>query len=276
MVTQAPEHRTQGLLVAFDRRQPCVTHTGPVTTLWWQGRFLRICESPAHSLAAIHGTAYASGEVCHSAGVSRRSFWPLSLRQQRRPRPVWMMDTLTPEQRQAVRKAALEELVAKGIDEFSIAGVAMRSAIPGRLIIQEWHDRRVLLMDSQINIAGVPDPDTGTLRGDLQVFTDLLSRILLIPQGRRWFHRLLPADDSFDAFEVRADSWAVVDGHTLRVLKRAQQRGELREDVDLLVAAQVWKAAILHDLVFADKPIRREYADQLTDLFVRGLTRRDS
>jgi len=72
--------------------------------------------------------------------------------------------------RQAILDAALAEVVAKGIDEFTVEGVAGRAGVDPGVITQTWGDRRVLLLEAQLGGAAqwVPIPDTGSLRDDLQ------------------------------------------------------------------------------------------------------------
>ena len=55
--------------------------------------------------------------------------------------------------RQAIRRGAIAELIARGIDDFTVKGVATRAGVDPSDILQIWHDRRVLLMDAQLSRA---------------------------------------------------------------------------------------------------------------------------
>lgn len=66
-------------------------------------------------------------------------------------------------ERRVILDAALAEVVAKGIDEFTIEGAAARAGVDPAVITQVWGDRRVLLLEAQIGAATewIPVPDTG-------------------------------------------------------------------------------------------------------------------
>ena len=186
------------------------------------------------------------------------------------------MGALSSEQRKAVLEAAIQELITAGIDDFSLIGVARRAGVEPGLVLSGWRDRRVLLMDAQLSYVRqfAPLPDTGTLRGDLEALSESVSRLAETVKGRTWVHRLLPADRSnIDLSEVRADFWRIQESNFCEVFERARRRGELREGVEPLYATQVFKAAVYHDVIFADSPFRPEYVAQTLDIFVRGVTR---
>ena len=96
------------------------------------------------------------------------------------------MEEAAQSQRQAILDAALAELVARGIDEFTVEGVAKRAGVDPRVIIQMWGDRRVLLLDAQLSRAHlrVPTPDTGSLRGDALAVPASLAEQTESPQWR--------------------------------------------------------------------------------------------
>ena len=80
-------------------------------------------------------------------------------------------DTNSDRVRAKVLRAAFEELLDRGIDRFSVAGVAKRADVDLDVITTMWHDRRILLMDALLSSSesSIPIPDTGTLRGDLML-----------------------------------------------------------------------------------------------------------
>ena len=118
----------------------------------------------------------------------------------------------------APRRAAFRELVDRGIDRFTVDGVAARADVDHETITAIWHDRRVLLMDalSSSSQSIIPLPDTGTLRGD---------------------------------------------------------RGELREGIDPVAATEMFAAATSFDVLFADRPIRPDFVEQVLDVFLHGVSR---
>ncbi|MGO9043269.1 MAG: TetR/AcrR family transcriptional regulator [Mycobacterium sp.] len=185
------------------------------------------------------------------------------------------MEEAAQSQRQAILDAALAELVARGIDEFTVEGVAKRAGVDPRVIIQMWGDRRVLLLDAQLSRAHlrVPTPDTGSLRGDALAVAASLAEQTQSPQWRGWFQRLLPASRDADLSEVRSDFWHVRFNDFAPVLQRAAERGELRKGIDPMEAVRMFFSAYLFDVIFADTPVRPEYAAQVLDIFIHGITR---
>ena len=180
--------------------------------------------------------------------------------------------------RQTILDAALAELLARGIDDFTVKGVATRAGVDPRVIIATWNDRRVLLMDAQLSRAHrlMPIPDTGSLRGDLEAFAAMLAEMAEAPERRAWFKRLLPASRDVDLSEVRSDFWQVRLNEIAAIVRRAAERGELREGINPENAMHMFNAAYVADLIFTDSPVRHDYAAQVLDIFIRGITREES
>lgn len=128
-----------------------------------------------------------------------------------------------------------------------------------------WRDRRVLLMDAQLSRAHrlMPIPDTGSLRGDLDAFAAMLAEMAAAPERRGWFKRLLPASGDVDFSEVRSDFWQVRLNDIAAIMRRAAERGELRDGIDPEHAMQMFNAAYVADLIFTDAPVRPDYAAQV-------------
>ena len=55
----------------------------------------------------------------------------------------------------AIRTAAMAELAATGVDDFTLDGVAKRAGVDVKAIVAHWHDRRVLLMEAMLLLATV-------------------------------------------------------------------------------------------------------------------------
>ena len=185
------------------------------------------------------------------------------------------MDNRERVDRQAILDAALAEMVARGIDEFTVAGVAARAGVDPDVITRTWGDRRVLFLEAQLGRAAqqIPVPDTGSLRAELQALMASSAELAETAQGRRWVHRLLAAGGDADLAEVRTDFWRVRIDDLVTVLRRAEERGELHDGVDLYEAMRVFASATLFDIVVADAPMRHEYIAQMLDIFIRGVSK---
>ncbi len=177
--------------------------------------------------------------------------------------------------RQSILDAAIAEFLARGIDGFSLKRVAARAGVGQSAITCLWHDRRVLLLDAQLTIARqrVATPDTGSLRGDLRAVAAVLADEVATAEGRAWFQWLLPASREADFSEVRTDFWQARLDDFVPVFDRAAARGELRDDIDPNEAIRMFAAAYLYDVIFANNPVRPEYAAHTLDVFIRGISR---
>lgn len=176
---------------------------------------------------------------------------------------------------QAIFDAALTELRLRGFDNLTLEGVAMRAGVEPEVIIARWGDRRVLLMDAQLSRArgNIPVPDSGSLRGDLEAYLAALDEHTSTRDGRAWFFRLLPADHAVDLSEMRSDFWHIRFDESASILRRAAERGELRDGIDPLEATRMLITAFLYDVIFTDSAVRTEYAAQMLDIFIRGISK---
>lgn len=184
-------------------------------------------------------------------------------------------DVLSPAGRDAIIAAAFEELVARGTDSFTIARVAERAGVDPAVIEDHWHDRRVLLMEAILSASEtlVPIPDTGSLRGDLTTSVEWGASIVASRLGRRQMRSMLPSDADFDPTEVKRDFWEHRFNAWSQPLRRAADRGELRDDVDPLMVAKMLGAAMFADLMFIDGPVDDDYAAMLIEILLRGIRR---
>lgn len=169
--------------------------------------------------------------------------------------------------------AVIAELVASGIYNFSITAVARRARVEASVISARWRDSRVLLMDAMLTRAEQLSPnfDTGNLSGDLEAVTASAAAMAGTELGRRWFHRLLPNGHDVDLSEIGNDFWAARLASVEPVLQRAVKNDELRPGVDPYEAIRMLTAALHYDVIFADGPVRPEYAAQVREIFLYGI-----
>jgi len=177
------------------------------------------------------------------------------------------------ELRDRVFDAARAELISAGIDRFGIDGVARRAGVEPDVIKAHWHDRRVLLMEVLLarTRAAVWSPDTGSLYTDLETVSELAIDNSRTAQGRALFRRVLPGSADVDLAEVCSDVWSARFDSAAQILRRAAERGQLRDGVDPREAIRMFAAAFYFDVIFADAPVRPEYGQQVMDIFLHGV-----
>ena len=184
------------------------------------------------------------------------------------------MGPVTPKNRSTIQFAALEELMAKGIDGLTTEGIAARAGVHPSVIIETWGGWRPLFLEAAISESRsrFPTPDTGNLRDDLLA---VAAGVANVPEAG-WFRRMLAPGHAADLSEIRADYWTVRAQDFAPIFQRADERGELIDDIDPVETIRMFFSACLHDVIFADTAIRSQYTARLVDLVLRGVTRTDS
>lgn len=182
-------------------------------------------------------------------------------------------ESMSAEVKDRVFNAVRAELRGSGLDNFSIAGVARRAGIDPDVIRAQWHDRRVLLMEVMLDRTSALawNPDTGSLYTDLEAVTALAASLSQSPTERETFRRVLPGAGEADLGEVVSDLWAARFSDGAALLRRAADRGQLRDGIVPDEAIRMFAAAFYYDVIFTDSPVRPEYAEQVIDIFMHGV-----
>ena len=138
----------------------------------------------------------------------------------------------------AILQAALELVVEDGLRGTTIEGIAARAGVGKATIYRRWRTKEELFMEALQAIAfALPDPDTGSLRGDVEAIIAFnlehatRNAALLMPR------LMVEAADDPDLFAVMQQVLVEPRREVLRtILRRAVERGEMREDIDPEVA----------------------------------------
>ena len=85
----------------------------------------------------------------------------------------------------AIRAAVFEELAAIGFARMSIEGIARRAGVGKTAVYRRWRSKLHLVLDvvSAVAAAGLPSPDTGSLRGDVRMLLEVAARALRHPMA---------------------------------------------------------------------------------------------
>lgn len=148
-----------------------------------------------------------------------------------------------PESHEAILEAAEAILTEQGYAGFSIEAVARRAKAGKPTIYRWWPSKAHLLLDVYTRLKDtMPEPDTGTLEGDLRAFlTNLLAFLAGAPGG---VFRSLLAEAQMDgkAGEALRDYCSDRIRHTAKLIDRAKARGEVRAEVNSLAASDLLSA----------------------------------
>ena len=177
----------------------------------------------------------------------------------------------------AILLATRELLAERGFDGMTMDAVADRAGAGKATVYRRWPSKVQLTIDAMLCAPGTPMsaddvPDTGSLRSDL----------LAVRFGRK------RSDDSelmsgvISAVKENPDVAAAFQEQFVRsrvslmrgLLERAQERGELRDDIDLEMVAAVAPAMIAYRKMVAGHRIDDEFVEQMIDSVILPLALR--
>jgi AcrR family transcriptional regulator len=158
--------------------------------------------------------------------------------------------------RAAILDATLGELTEHGFLGLGIEAIAQRAGVAKTTIYRWWPDKIALALDALRHLPELPEADTGSLAGDLDLLRrDLLELLastslgsvlpVLIAERRRRSEHQGAIDDYM---RERAMPWA-------RAVRRAMARGELPPDVDAGFVALLLAGPLTHSILFMEAPL---------------------
>lgn len=171
--------------------------------------------------------------------------------------------------------AAVEHLTVGGISRFEYKYIASRSGLDEVQLETAWPDRSQLLTAAWTSRLGwLPQVrDTGSLKSDLRFFATSVSSAVRTPQGRNVFRSSLPIDGNQEYAEVRQTFWDAQFETVAAMVRRADQRGELRRDVDHLDAVRMFCTAMYFDPLYFDAKVPAGYLDTAVEVFLHGVAK---
>lgn len=130
--------------------------------------------------------------------------------------------------------ATLELLSERGIAGTTIEAVAARSGAAKTTIYRHWEDQPALVIAAITStLQEPPDPDTGTLRGDLLILLSGLARALASSPAAGLMPALIDAAEREPAFALLHQKEAAHRHQVVRaVIVRGVSRGELPATTD--------------------------------------------
>ncbi|MFI9046804.1 TetR/AcrR family transcriptional regulator [Streptomyces sp. NPDC053427] len=157
----------------------------------------------------------------------------------------------------AIRAAVFEELAAVGFARMSIEGIARRAGVGKTAVYRRWRSKLHLVLDvvSAVAAAGLPTPDTGSLRGDVRMLLEVAARALRHPMASQILPDLLAeaARSPELAEALKAALHDSQQGVAAAMVARAVERGEIPAGVDgglaldLLTGPLYWRLVVVRD-----------------------------
>jgi AcrR family transcriptional regulator len=158
--------------------------------------------------------------------------------------------------REAILDATLGELTDHGFLGLGIEAIAQRAGVAKTTIYRWWPDKIALALDALRHLPELPESDTGSLVGDLDLLRrdllDLLAStslgsvlpVLIAERRRRSEHQMAIED----YMRERSMPWA-------RAVERAIARGELPVDIDAEFVGLLLAGPLTHSILFMEEPL---------------------
>jgi len=155
----------------------------------------------------------------------------------------------SPEADAAILIATRELLTEVGYDRLTIEAVALRAGVSKATIYRRYTGKRPLVSAALDQLRrAVELPDTGSLRGDLELLLSMVDPALTQPGAAQLTATVFSAVGREDGlFEELWEAVIVPRRQTFGSLfARARDRGELRENVDLEQVLDLFGAVLLY------------------------------
>ncbi|HET6625487.1 MAG TPA: TetR/AcrR family transcriptional regulator [Nocardioidaceae bacterium] len=173
-----------------------------------------------------------------------------------------------------ITAAAAELMLHRGFDKMTVDDVAAKAGVGKATVYRRWPSKEELAVAAmaQIYSAELPDPDTGSIHGDLvENFTNVLA-FVNSPEGEAYF-RMSMAESIRDpriaalyrASTERAEATAA------RMYERAIERGEVRADIDVSIVVQ-WLGGLIGARAITHRPLPQvQDVETLVAFTLRGI-----
>jgi AcrR family transcriptional regulator len=158
---------------------------------------------------------------------------------------------------QAILAATLDLASEVGITGMSMDDVAQRAGVSKATIYRRWCSKEALVLDA-LRSAVLPfdDVDSGTLRGDLDVYVGELTRRFGPGPMNDVLPHLIEVSCHDETIRSSLDDYIRVRRVPIRtILTRAVERGELPPDTDIdvtidtMIGAFVYRRLLSHDTI---------------------------
>ncbi|MFE7546462.1 TetR/AcrR family transcriptional regulator [Streptomyces gardneri] len=174
----------------------------------------------------------------------------------------------------AVLTAAIELVEEIGYQAVTIERIAARADVAKSTIYRWWKSKAVLVMDAYRSAVEqrMPEPDTGSLAGDLTAFATALYGVSEHSLRMRTLRGLMAEAQLDPAFADHFREWvesrrAVV----LALLDRGVRRGELPPTADLEAATDRFFGLFWYRLLVGHQPLDPSQAPAHVDQLLHGL-----
>nr|WP_310275059.1 TetR/AcrR family transcriptional regulator [Haloactinomyces albus] len=168
----------------------------------------------------------------------------------------------------ALRSAALEVMAEVGYRALTMDAVAAHARAGKATIYRRWESKLELVIDTctQLVQRNIPEPDHGSIDGDLREFLSAFAGFLGGPIGKAAQALVGELPHEPELAEAFRESFLLPQRDVLRrIIDRGLERGEIRADAPIDTVVELAGAALIHRLMLTGDPLDQRFVDRLLD-----------
>jgi AcrR family transcriptional regulator len=179
---------------------------------------------------------------------------------------------------QKITKAAADLMLLRGYDRTTVDDVADRAGVGKATVYRRWPSKEDLAVAAMETLysAEMPEPDTGSIRGDLAASYRSVLAFVNTPEGEAYLRTSIAEsvrDDRIAAL-YRASTQRREDA-SRATFERAIERGEVRADIDVDSVVQ-WLGGVLAVRAITNRPMPTvDDVDELVEFTLQGVLAKD-
>jgi len=176
---------------------------------------------------------------------------------------------------EAILQATIDMLIEGGAANLSIDGVAARAGVGKATIYRRWSSKESLVLEAlNTDDSIIPTPNTGSLRGDLEQYYDVLIERFRMNEGSDVLPHLIEAACYDPEVRVSLDAYISSRQKPLRtVLQRALQRGEIANGTDLTVLVDMLVGPTMYRRLLTGGRIDRPFVRKMLHILLGSIDR---
>lgn len=176
---------------------------------------------------------------------------------------------------QAILDATVKLLEDSGYKSLTIEGIAAEAGVGKQTVYRWWDSKSRLVMEAYMSASDVrvPEPDTGTLIGDLEaILLPVFDLSKEYGRGNALANKTLMAEAQVDKDflatyrELHKYWWTPL----RRVLERAKARGELSRRADISALIDVMLGAAWYRMLLEHAPLDEAFAKTIISLITNA------
>lgn len=175
--------------------------------------------------------------------------------------------------RRLVLDAALAEISAKGLGNFTVEAAAQRAGFDTRTVRQVWPNSAELVTAALMEFGAghLPVPDTGEMYGDLLAYARAFAEMVDSPMGRRLLNAVIAKPVDWDLTDSRPRFLEQRDQRMAVILKRAVERGECVPDTDPARLVDMIAFGICLPILLYDRQVTDDDCNYVVTTLVNGI-----